>query len=72
MPRIDIETITFETGSWEIAPEQARRLSAIARALGQAIGSNPNEVFLIEGHTDAVGSEDDDLSLSTGVPRPSR
>jgi len=24
----------------------------------------PNEVFLIEGHTDAVGSEEDNLSLS--------
>ncbi|MDB5512775.1 MAG: oprF 3, partial [Enterovirga sp.] len=64
MPRVDIETITFETGSWQITPEQAQRLSVIARALKQAIGKNPNEVFLIEGHTDAVGSEDENLSLS--------
>ena len=28
------------------------------------IRRNPDEVFLIEGHTDAVGGEDDNLSLS--------
>ena len=26
--------------------------------------ANPNEVFLIEGHTDAVGTEEDNISLS--------
>ena len=29
-----------------------------------AIARNPAEVFLIEGHTDAVGSDIDNLSLS--------
>ena len=28
------------------------------------VGRNPDEVFLIEGHTDAVGSDVDNLSLS--------
>ena len=28
------------------------------------IEQNPREVFLIEGHTDAVGPDDDNLSLS--------
>ena len=32
--------------------------------INRAIASNPREVFLIEGHTDAVGSEVDNLSLS--------
>ncbi len=27
MPRIDIDTITFDTGSWEVTPDQAQRLA---------------------------------------------
>jgi outer membrane protein OmpA-like peptidoglycan-associated protein len=64
MPRIDIDTITFESGSWEVAPDQARLLAPIADAMKRAIAKNPNEVYLIEGHTDAVGSPEDNLSLS--------
>ena len=64
MPRIDLDTITFETGSWEVTPDQARLLEPIAAAMRRAIRRNPNEVYLIEGHTDAVGSDVDNLSLS--------
>jgi outer membrane protein OmpA-like peptidoglycan-associated protein len=64
MPSIDINTINFETGSWEIPPDQAARLQSIADGLNRAIQRNPREVFLIEGHTDAVGNDVDNLSLS--------
>lgn len=64
MPRIDLDTITFDTGSWEIAPDQYGRLAPIAEGIKRAVTQNPNEVFLIEGHTDAVGNDDDNLSLS--------
>jgi len=64
MPSIDLNTINFETGSWEIPPDQAARLQGIADGLNRAIARNPREVFLIEGHTDAVGSPVDNLSLS--------
>jgi outer membrane protein OmpA-like peptidoglycan-associated protein len=64
MPRIDIDTITFETGSWEIAPNQGAALEVIAQAMTRAIQQNPRTVFLIEGHTDAVGQDIDNLSLS--------
>lgn len=64
MPSIDINTINFETGSWEIPPDQAARLQVIAEGLNRAITRNPREVFLIEGHTDAVGNPVDNLSLS--------
>ncbi|MGT2440033.1 OmpA family protein [Bradyrhizobium betae] len=64
MPSIDVNTIVFETGSWTIPPDQAARLQVIADGLNQAIQRNPREVFLIEGHTDAVGNEVDNLSLS--------
>ncbi|WP_082078612.1 OmpA family protein [Bradyrhizobium sp. LTSP849] len=64
MPSIDVNTITFELGSWTIPPDQAARLQAIADGLNQAIQRNPREVFLIEGHTDATGNDVDNLSLS--------
>ena len=64
MPSIDLNTINFETGSWEIPPDQAAKLQVIADGLNRAIQRNPREVFLIEGHTDAVGNDVDNLSLS--------
>jgi OOP family OmpA-OmpF porin len=64
MPSIDLNTINFETGSWEIPPDQAARMQVIADGLNRAIARNPREVFLIEGHTDAVGNPVDNLSLS--------
>ena len=63
LPRVDLD-INFETGSWQITPDQMGKLDVIARALNRAIDRNPREVFLIEGHTDAVGADDDNLSLS--------
>jgi OmpA-OmpF porin, OOP family len=64
MPSIDLNTINFETGSWEIPPDQAAKLQAVADGLNRAIQRNSREVFLIEGHTDAVGNDVDNLSLS--------
>jgi len=64
MPSIDVNTINFVTGSWEIPPDQAAKLQVIADGLNRAIQQNPRAVFLIEGHTDAVGNDVDNLSLS--------
>jgi OmpA-OmpF porin, OOP family len=64
MPSIDVNSINFETGSWEIPPDQVAKLQVIADGLNRAIQRNPREVFLIEGHTDAVGNDTDNLSLS--------
>jgi outer membrane protein OmpA-like peptidoglycan-associated protein len=64
MSRVDIDTVNFSTGSWEVTPDQTNRLTAIADGIKRAIERNPSEVFLIEGHTDAVGNDDDNLSLS--------
>ncbi len=63
MPYVNLD-IEFDTGSWQLTPDQVDRLSLIAEALNRAIARNPREVFLIEGHTDAVGSDIDNLSLS--------
>jgi outer membrane protein OmpA-like peptidoglycan-associated protein len=62
--RVDVDTITFDFGSWELSEEQARALTGVGQALQRAIERNPAEVFLIEGHTDAVGSDVDNLTLS--------
>jgi len=64
MPSIDVNTINFDLGSWEIPPDQAAKLQVIADGLNRAIQRNPREVFLIEGHTDATGNDTDNLSLS--------
>ncbi|RAI27985.1 hypothetical protein CH340_23925 [Rhodoplanes serenus] len=64
MRRIDLDTVTFESGSWELGPAQIQLLAGIADGLNRAIQQNPQEVYLIEGHTDAVGADVDNLSLS--------
>jgi outer membrane protein OmpA-like peptidoglycan-associated protein len=64
MRRIDLNTINFDTGSWQVEEDQVPRMATIADAINAVIRRNPNEMFLIEGHTDAVGSDVDNLSLS--------
>lgn len=64
MRSVDLNSVTFATGSWAVPPDQAGRLSAIAQAINQAVQNNAQEVFLVEGYTDAVGSPVDNLSLS--------
>jgi len=64
MRRIDVDTINFDFGSWEVAPDQVGRLQIVAQEIQNVLARNHNEVFLIEGHTDAVGNDVDNLSLS--------
>jgi len=61
---LDVDNITFDTGSAVILPSEARKLAAIGGILEQLLRDNPAEVFLIEGHTDAVGSAFSNLTLS--------
>jgi outer membrane protein OmpA-like peptidoglycan-associated protein len=64
MRRVDLDAINFAFGAWDVAPGQYPALARIADAMRRVIDRNPNELFLIEGHTDAVGTDDDNLSLS--------
>ncbi len=64
MPAIDLDTVTFATGSAAIPPEQARSLLRLGILIEEMLFENPREIFLIEGHTDAVGSEEFNLALS--------
>ncbi len=64
MRSISISSINFDFGSWEVGPEQVEMLEPVAAVIRDIVNQNPGEVFLIEGHTDAVGSDIDNLSLS--------
>jgi outer membrane protein OmpA-like peptidoglycan-associated protein len=64
VPRIDLDTITFAFGSATIATDQMQSLENLGTAMEAVLAENPDEVYLIEGHTDAVGSDEDNLILS--------
>ncbi len=64
MPRIVVNTINFDLGSWEVPQDQAPKLEAIANAINAVLKRNPNAVLMIAGHTDATGADVDNLSLS--------
>ena len=61
---VDIQAITFDTGSAAIVPEQAQQLSVLGNVIADAVRDNPKEIFIVEGHTDTVGSDAANLALS--------
>ena len=62
--RVEIGDLTFDTGSAQLDREQVGSLSKVAAAMKTVLARNPGEVFLVEGHTDAVGSDGSNLVLS--------
>ena len=62
--RIDLDTINFAFGSAEIDESEIGKLEGVAQAMERLLKENPAESFLIEGHTDAVGSDVANLALS--------
>ncbi|MCX2721675.1 OmpA family protein [Roseibium salinum] len=62
--RVDLDTITFSSGSAVVRESQVPLLEDLARASIALIEQDPSTVLLIEGHTDAVGSEVSNLALS--------
>ncbi|MEH6655794.1 OmpA family protein [Loktanella salsilacus] len=63
-PQVELAAITFETGSAAIQQSQADELAALGGAIRQIVAQNPSAIFLVEGHTDAVGDAGYNLSLS--------
>jgi outer membrane protein OmpA-like peptidoglycan-associated protein len=61
---IDVEPVTFASGSAAIAAGEARNLADLGRVMQDLLDDNPGEVFLIEGHTDATGRAALNLALS--------
>jgi outer membrane protein OmpA-like peptidoglycan-associated protein len=64
MPRLDLDAVSFNLGSAAIATDQVHKLDSLGWAMKDILDQNPDEVFLIEGHTDAVGSRISNLVLS--------
>jgi outer membrane protein OmpA-like peptidoglycan-associated protein len=64
MRRVDLDTVNFDFGSWTLPEEQIGAMTGIAQAIQRTLSANPNEIYLVEGHTDAVGADDDNLTLS--------
>ncbi|WP_028000655.1 OmpA family protein [Sinorhizobium arboris] len=62
--RVDLDTITFATGSAEVSMSQAKTMRKVAEAMNKILDKDPGETFFIEGHTDAVGSDQSNLVLS--------
>lgn len=62
--RVDLDEITFEFGSAELAPDQIAKMERVGQAIQDIISQNDQTVILIEGHTDAVGSDLANLALS--------
>jgi outer membrane protein OmpA-like peptidoglycan-associated protein len=63
-PSINIQSINFEFGSSQISPSQYGKIDNIATAMERILRRDPGAAFLIEGHTDAVGSDQSNLALS--------
>lgn len=61
---IDVDSITFDSGSSAIKASEAADLADLGRLMQDMIDRNPGEMFLIEGHTDAVGKAAMNLALS--------
>ena len=64
MPAVDVNSIHFGFNEYWIREEEIDKLERIGLALERILASNPEEIFLIEGHTDAVGSEEYNQMLS--------
>ena len=62
--RIEIDTVHFGFGEGFLREEEIDKLDRIAQVLERILAKNPGEVFMLEGHTDAVGSDAANLQLS--------
>jgi len=64
MPGVEIDTIRFGFNEAFVREEEIDNLDRIAETVEKILAARPGEVFLIEGHTDAVGSDAYNLALS--------
>ena len=64
MPSIELDTITFGFNEAFVREEEIFDLDRIARMIERVVAAHPDEIFMIEGHTDAVGSDAYNLKLS--------
>ena len=64
LTRIEVDTIRFGFNEAFVREEEVDNLDRIASVMERVLAKYPNEVFLIEGHTDAVGDNSYNQKLS--------
>jgi outer membrane protein OmpA-like peptidoglycan-associated protein len=64
LTRIEVDTIRFGFNEAFVREEEVDNLDQIASVIERVLKKYPREVFLIEGHTDAVGSDAYNAKLS--------
>ena len=68
-PSVDFQTINFRTGLATIPINERWKVQPLADVIHNFVRNNPQERFLVEGHTDAVGTLQANLKF---VPVTSR
>lgn len=61
---VNMREITFDTASSAITPDQAGQLATLGKVIRDSIDRDPREIYMIEGYTDAIGSDAANLALS--------
>jgi outer membrane protein OmpA-like peptidoglycan-associated protein len=64
MPAVEIDNIHFGFNQAFVREEEVDKLDRIGEVIEKILAAHPREVFLIEGHTDAVGGDAYNLKLS--------
>jgi outer membrane protein OmpA-like peptidoglycan-associated protein len=64
VPRIEVDTVRFGFNEAFVREEEVGNLDRVAEVIEKILRKYPREVFLIEGHTDAVGSDAYNQKLS--------
>lgn len=64
MPGIELDTIHFGFNEYFVREEEVDELQRIGEIIERILAANPGEVFVVEGHTDAVGSDAYNYDLS--------
>lgn len=64
MPGLEVDTIRFAFNSADVPAEEIGRLERIGEIVERILTARPDEVYLIEGHTDAPGSDGYNQELS--------
>ncbi len=64
VPGIELDTVSFGFGEAFIREEELPQLERLGSTIERIVAGSPDEVFLIEGHTDAVGTEAANMKLS--------
>jgi outer membrane protein OmpA-like peptidoglycan-associated protein len=64
LPGVEIDTIKFGFNEAFVREEEVQSLDRIGGVIERVVTAHPQELFVIEGHTDAVGSDEYNLKLS--------